>query len=148
VDDLRLTDSELAAVRATLDQLVETVGASAGPPDGIGVDHLPLRRLGRNAPVADTFATVTTPDERRRLLAGPLRDVDEICARTFAIKEAAAKALGGGPTGQLDWRDLRLPTLGARPLVVDAPTLPDRRLHAASARVAGLALAVVAAHRA
>lgn len=113
---------------ARLEQMTEI---GEGSPQGVGVDHIELERVGKNAPVADIADTLASDAEWERLRRDdtPAR---ETCARILTIKEACSKALGTGISEELAWTDLEIPRVSARPFRVRFSRFSRRNLYAIS----------------
>lgn len=134
--ELERSDALDTAIQA-LDHLGE------GEPDGLGVDHLPVDRVGEHAGIDDVVDRITSDEEWSRL-DRPDYDDREIAARVFTVKEAASKALGTGISGELSWTSLTVPRLAERPFRVQCDRYDELRIYAASALADATAVAAAA----
>lgn len=130
-------DAALDSALQALDHLGE------GEPDGLGIDHIEVGRIGEHAPVDDVVERITSEKEWDRL-ERPDYETAQIAARILSVKEACAKALGTGISGNLAWEDLAVPRLAERPFRVQCDRYGDLRLYAASALVDGIAVSAAA----
>lgn len=135
------------ALHALRQQLEERLSALAdideSEPNGVGVDHIELERIGEHTEVEKIAKTICTPDELERM-ERPDRSERERVARALSVKEACAKALGTGFSEQLDWTDLEIPRVSSRPFRVHCDRRFDAKIYAASAVSDGRAIAVAA----
>jgi len=132
---------DLAAALDSALQALDHLGE--GEPDGLGIDHIEVDRLGDGAPVEDVVDRIASEKEWDRL-ERPDFETSEIAARILSVKEACAKALGTGISGGLGWEHLAVPRLAERPFRVQCDRYGDLRLYAASALVSGVAVSAAA----
>ena len=139
-----MSEQSLAALRTALDERLEMLAEiGESDPQGIGVDHVELRRIGENTGVEELAARICTSEEWERLQR-PDRSDRQTCARALTTKEACAKALGTGISEELEWQELEISRLSDRPFRVQCGRHSDRKLYASSGLEEGLAFAVAA----
>jgi holo-[acyl-carrier-protein] synthase len=106
--DIADIDRALAGLAAQLEQAL--------PEDapGVGIDHIPIGRIGEHVPVEALLTRIATPTEHRTWFddCEPAHRRRR-AARLFCLKESCAKAMGLGFGAELDWSDLDVQSLEA-----------------------------------
>lgn len=137
-------------------QFDHPIAAKKMPELSVGIDLVAL------AEVAQSFAAfgerylhrVFSATERSQWPAGDLAQMTRTCALSFAVKEAALKALGLADAG-VDWRDMAVQLTGRQAIGLSlhgraaelAGDAGYQHWHVTGSVAAGLASAMVCAHR-
>ena len=146
--DIAGIDDAVGRLTDRLEDATEDVETFAtATPQGIGIDHIPLARVGRHVAVDQLLKKMTTPRQRRLLFSDDPRAAQ--VAQLICVKEACAKATGLGFGPELKWTDLAIRSLkkGAIQPVHYRGDGGSWRLLAGSDISHGVAFAVAAAGR-